>query len=81
MTDNHSSTTRPSTKVWTAIQHSSGLVAALGLFVAISAYSTDPDSGVVFLGLIVAFVGLIGFIVGWTAGRRHRSQGNKHYWA
>ena len=78
MTDNHS-TTRPSTKVWTAIQHSSGLVGALGLFVAISAYSTDPDSGVVFLGLIVAFVGLIGFMVGRTAGRRHHSQGNKHY--
>ncbi len=72
MTDNHS-TTRPSTKVWTAIQHSSGLVGALGLFVAISAYSTDPDSGVVFIGLIVAFVGLIGFIVGWTARRRHHS--------
>ncbi len=67
MTDNHSSTTRPRTKVWTAIQHSSGLVGALGLFAAISVYSTDPDSGVVFLGLIVAFVGLIEFIVGRTA--------------
>jgi len=76
MTDNQSSTTRPSTKVWTAMQHSSGLVAALGLFVAISAYSTDPDSGGVFIGLIVTFVGLIGFIVGWTVRKRHHNQGN-----
>ena len=66
------STTRPTTKVWTAVQHSSGLIAGLGLFVAISAYSTDPDSGVVLVGVIMAFVGLIGFIVGRTAGRRHR---------
>lgn len=65
------SNNRPSPKVWTAIQHGSGLVAGLGLFVAIAAFSTDPDSGIVLIGVIMAFVGLIGFIVGRIVGRRY----------
>ena len=65
------SNNRSTPKVWTAIQHSSGLVAGLGLFVAVSAFATDPDSGLVLIGVIMTFVGLIGFIVGRTARRRH----------
>jgi hypothetical protein len=66
MTDDPSDN-RPSPKVWTVIQ----LVAGLGVFVAISAFSTDPDSGIVLIGVIMAFVGLIGVIVGRTVGRRY----------
>jgi hypothetical protein len=73
MTDDPSDN-RPSPKVWTAIQHGSGLVAGLGVFVAISAFSTDPDSGIVLIGVIMAFVGLIGVIIGRTAGRRYHDK-------
>ncbi len=65
---------RPTPKVWTAIQHSSGLVAGLGLLLAVSSFATDPDSGLVLIGVIMAFVGLIGVIVGWTARRRYRNK-------
>ena len=77
MTDNHITTTRSITKIWTGIQHSFGLITVLGLFVTISSYSTDPDSGVVLIGLIVTIFGLIGFIVGLIEVRRYNSQENK----
>ena len=61
----------PTMKIWTAIQHSSGLVAALGLFIAISAYSSDSGSSTISVGLIITGAGLIGFIAGRTAAKRH----------
>lgn len=61
---------KPSSPIWTAIQHSSGLVAALGLFVALSAYSSDPGSGIVLLGLGIAVAGVAGFLAGRAAKLR-----------
>ena len=60
-------------KVWTAVRHSSALVALLGLFVAGSAYSTDPNSGVVSVGLMITVVGIIGFLIGKLVPRWRRS--------
>lgn len=57
-------------KVWTAIRHSFALIAFLGLFVAISAYASDPSSGVITVGWIMTGVGILGFVVGLLASRR-----------
>lgn len=60
-------------KVWTAIRHGSALVVFLGLFVAISAYATDPKSGMITVGWIIAGVGVVGFLAGYLASRGKRS--------
>jgi len=57
-------------KIWTAIQHSLGLVAGLGVFVLVSAYSTDPHSGMVSVGWVMIVAGLIGFLGARAAARR-----------
>ena len=57
--------------VWTAIQHSSGLIAVLGLFLSVSAYSSQPDSSLVRAGVVMIVIGLLGFFVG-RAARRSR---------
>ena len=44
-----------------------------GLFIAISAYSSDPSSGMVAGGLIVTVVGVVGFLVARIAARRRSS--------
>ena len=59
-------------KIWTAIQHSLGLVAGLGLFILISAYSTDPNSGAVSIGLVMIIVGGIGFFGARFAARKYQ---------
>jgi len=59
-------------KVWTAIQHSFGLVGALGVFVLVSAYSTDPNSGMVTFGLVMILGGIIGFVGARAAARRNQ---------
>jgi len=58
-------------KIWTALQHSSGLLAALGLFFAITAYSSDSGSRSISIGLIIAGLGLVGFIAGRILAKRH----------
>ena len=60
-------------KILIAIGHSCGLAAAIGLFIAISAYSSDPSSGMVTGGLIVTVVGVVGFLVARIAARRRSS--------
>jgi len=57
-------------KIWTALQHSSGLLAALGLFFAISAYSNDSGSRPVAIGLLIAVLGLVGFFAGRILAKR-----------
>jgi hypothetical protein len=61
---------RPASKAWTAIRHSSALVAFLGLFVALSAYATDPRSEMITAGWIMIGLGVVGFLAGWLASRR-----------
>jgi len=58
-------------KIWTALQHSSGLLAALGLFFAISAYSNESGPRPVSIGLIIAGLGLVGFIAGRILANRY----------
>ncbi|MBI2999274.1 MAG: hypothetical protein HYY46_12645 [Deltaproteobacteria bacterium] len=60
-------------KVWTAVRHSSALVAALGLFVAGSAYATDPNSAVVSAGLAVTGLSVVGFLIGSLVPRWRRN--------
>jgi len=60
-------------KVLIAIGHSCGLAAAIGLFIAISAYSSDPSSGMVTGGLIVTVVGVVGFLAARIAASRRSS--------
>lgn len=60
-------------KVWTAVRHSSALVGVLGLFVAGSAYSTDPNSGMVLAGLVITGIGIVGFLIGSLVSRWRRS--------
>ena len=57
-------------KIWTAIQHSLGLVAGLGVFVLVSAYTTDPNSSMVSIGVIMIVAGLVGFFGARAAARR-----------
>lgn len=56
-------------KILTALGHSCGLAAFLGIFISASAYSTDPNSGMVRLGIILTVVGVIGFILARWIGR------------
>lgn len=60
-------------KVWTAVRHGSALVAALGLFVAGSAYATDPRSGLISVGLAVTGLGVVGFLIGSLVPRWRRN--------
>jgi hypothetical protein len=50
-------------KILTAVGHSCGVVAFLGLFVALSSYSTDPHSTIVTVGLIMVAAGIVGFVL------------------
>ncbi|MFQ5683328.1 MAG: hypothetical protein ACE5HC_08665 [Candidatus Binatia bacterium] len=61
-------------KIFTAISHSSGLAAVLGLFITASAYSTDPQSRMVSIGLIIAAGGAILFLATKLVARRRYSQ-------
>ncbi len=69
--------TSPKAKIFTAVQHSCGLVAFLGLFLAISAYNAGRNSGMVSVGLIMLGLGAIGFLAGWAASRRNRIDAKK----
>ena len=60
-------------KVWTAVRHSSALVAALVLFVAGSAYATDPNSAMVSAGLAITSLGILGFLIGSLVPRWRRN--------
>ncbi len=66
------STAGSKAKIFTAIQHGSGLVAVLGLFLTISAISTGRNPGMVTAGLIMTALGAIGFLAGRAAARRNR---------
>lgn len=57
-------------KILTALGHSCGVVAFLGLFIALSSYSTDPDSTMVTVGLIMVVAGIVGFVVARVMARR-----------
>ena len=70
--------TNSKVKIFTAIQHSSGLVAVLGLFLAASAYNTGRNPAMVSVGLVMIGLGLIGFLVGWAVSRRSRVQAKKN---
>ena len=58
-------------KIWIALQHSSGLLAAVGLFFAVTAFTSDTGSQTVYIGLMVAALGLVGFVVGRYLAKRH----------
>jgi len=60
-------------KVWTAVRHGSALVAALGLFVAGSAYATAPKSGLVSAGLAGTGLDVVGFLIGSLVPRWRRN--------
>lgn len=64
---------RSKPKVWTAIRHGFALVVFLGLFIVISAYATDPESGMINVGWIITGVGMVGFLAGYLASRGKRS--------
>lgn len=61
----------PGSKLLTAVGHTCGLAAFLGVFIFASAYSSDPNSGMVAAGIILAVVGAVGFVgARWIASRR-----------
>lgn len=57
-------------KVLTAVGHSCGVLVFLGLFIALSSYSTDPHSTMVTVGLIMIVAGIIGFVIARIMARR-----------
>lgn len=60
-------------KILTALGHSCALAAFLGIFISASAYSTDPNSGMVRFGIILTVAGVIGFILArWIGKNRGR---------
>jgi uncharacterized membrane protein len=60
----------PKRKIWTVIGHSSGLAAFVGVFISASAFSTDPRSGMVKIGVVLAVIGAVGFAVARRMGKR-----------
>ncbi len=60
-------------KFLTALGHSCGLAAFLGIFISASAYSSDPNSGMVRFGIILTVAGVIGFVLArWIGKNRSR---------
>ena len=58
-------------KLLTAIGHTFGLAAFLGVFIFASAYSSDPNSGMVTAGVILTVAGVVGFAAAhWMGSRR-----------
>ena len=57
-------------KILTAVGHSCGVVAFLGIFIAISSYSSDPSSTMVTVGIIMIIVGIVGFLAARIIARR-----------
>lgn len=59
-------------KFLTAIGHSCGLAALLGIFISASAFSSDPNSGMLRVGIMVTLVGVAGFIAAQWVGKKRR---------
>ena len=68
----------PKAKIFTAMQHGSGLVVFLGLFLVVSALATGRNPQAVRIGLIMIALAAIGFLAGWVAGRRNQTVGKKN---
>ena len=71
-TETRDTAARKSKVLFTAIQHGSGLLIFLGLFLAIPTYLSNPNSGLVTVGFGIAIVGIVGVLFGIFMSRRNK---------
>ena len=60
-------------RFWTAVQHSSVLLVALGVFVTVSAWMSQSESNLIRFGTGLGLLGLLGIVAGGLG--RSRSSG------